>query len=299
MKIFVTGATGFIGKHLVNKLIGKGINVTVNLYGNEIPPFDSIVSTYRINENNPNDDISFLKQESFDGVIHLASLFLAQHKSKNVIELIDSNIRFSSYILECSAQAKIKWFINTGTFWQHYQNNVYSPVNLYAATKQAFESIAQFYIDTNQIQFCTIKLSDTFGPYDTRPKIFNLWKKIAKSGEILEMSPGEQKLDISYVDDIISAYFILLQHLHSQNSVIENGDVFAVKALNRYTLKNLAKIFEDVTGHKLNIKWGSREYNTREVMNPWDIGKVVPGWTPKSILTDSIKKVFYYESLKK
>jgi CDP-paratose synthetase len=53
---------------------------------------------------------------------------------------------------------------------------------------------------------------------------------------------------------------------------------FAVKAESRYTLKDLASIFEKVTGRKLNIIWGGRDYRKREVMEPWRDGKVVPEW---------------------
>jgi len=291
MKILITGSTGFIGKHLVTQLIEEGHQVAVNLYGDEQTPFDSSVSTFRFNENNAIEDIALLKSESFDGIIHLASLYLTIHKPEDTVKLIDSNVRFGSYILECTSQAKIKWFINTGTFWQHYQNADYSPVNLYAATKQAFETIAKYYIETNQIKFCTLKLSDTYGPGDTRPKIFNLWEKIAKSGETLDMSPGKQLIDISYIDDIVSAFILLAMHLDNKMPEIKNGDVYAVRAEKRYTLKELSKIFEETTGYKLNLHWDGMPYRAREVIVPWENGVIVPGWRPKISITDGLKKM--------
>lgn len=290
MKIFVTGATGFIGKHLVRQLINDGHKVTVNLYGGEKSPFNDKTGIYVLNENNFHKDIKYLEKENFDGIIHLASLYLADHKPEDAVKLIDSNLRFSTYIIECAAQSKIKWFINTGTFWQNYKNAEYAPVNLYAATKQAFESIAQYYIETNQIKFCTLRLCDTFGPDDTRPKIFNLWNKIAESGETLDMSPGDQLLDITYIDDIINAFILLMNQVSEKD--IKNGSVFAVKTKKRYTLKELAKIFENTTHQKLKINWGKRQYRKREVMVPWENGKTVPGWKPKYSIENGIKKVF-------
>jgi len=292
MKIFVTGATGFIGKHLVRKLVDDGHQVTINLYRDEKSPFQKRVTIYKLNESNINYDIKYLKHEAFDGVIHLASLYLTVHKPEDAVRLIDSNARFSTYILECAAQAKIKWFINTGTFWQHYQNADYSPVNLYAATKQAFESMAQYYIENNQIHFCTLKLSDTYGLNDTRTKVFNLWDKIAKSGETLDMSPGDQIIDISYIDDVINAFILLAKHLQYDSKEVINGAVYSVKADKRYTLKELAAIFEQATQQKLNINWGGKTYRAREVMVPWENGKVVSGWRPKYDIVTGIQKVF-------
>ena len=292
MKIFITGATGFIGKHLVKKLVEEGHQITINLFGDEKILFDEKVSIYKLNDANIQNDARYLKQEAFDGVIHLASLYLTIHKPEETIQLINSNVRFSTYILECASLAKIKWFINTGTFWQNYNNADYSPANLYAATKQAFESIAQYYIETNQIKFCTLRLCDTYGPTDTRPKVFNLWEKIAKSGEILDMSPGEQIIDISFIDDIVEAFELLSKHLHNNNSEIANGAVYAVKAEKRYSLKQLAEIFEKATECKLNINWGGKAYREREVMIPWENGKVVPNWYPRTNLFEAIRKTF-------
>jgi CDP-paratose synthetase len=287
MKIFITGATGFIGKHLIHKLLEESVEITINLRNKSINLFDKKVKTYHLGLDIEK-DIDFLKKEQFNGVVHLATYFATTHKPYEIENLIDSNVKFASYILECASQAKIKWFVNTGTFWQHYQNETFAPVNLYAATKQAFENIAQFYIETNQINFCTLKLSDTYGPEDTRPKIFNLWKNIAKTGKPIDMSPGNQLIDIVYIDDVINAFLLMI------NSKVErpNGAVYVVKSELRYTLKELAAIFENCINQKLNINWGGRRYNDREVMVPWESGVLIPGWKQKTCIEDGINKLF-------
>lgn len=288
MKIFITGASGFIGMHLITRLLDEGHELIIN-ERTKIKNLSSAVKTISLNEDDINSAIQFFKDESFDGLIHLASLYITNHKPEDVVNLINSNVRFSSFVLEAAAKTKIPWFINTGTFWQNYENRDYSPVNLYAATKQAFESIAQYYIETDQIKFVTLLLSDTYGTNDTRPKIFNLWERIAKTGEILNMSPGDQILDISYIDDVVNAFYILSQHLEFNSSVIKNGAVFAVKAETRYTLKKMASIFEQVSGCKLNIEWGKLPYREREVMIPYENGKAVPSWVPKISIEEGIK----------
>ena len=72
MKVFVTGATGFIGKNLVNKLIELNFEVTVNIHSDKFSLFSEKVKTYRLNEMDIQSDISFFKESKFSGIIHLA-----------------------------------------------------------------------------------------------------------------------------------------------------------------------------------------------------------------------------------
>lgn len=290
MKVLVTGATGFIGQNLIDALIDLDYEVHCIVRANsDVSVLNSSVKIYR-----HSGEIeclqNYFKQEQFTGVIHLASLFLAAHQDKDIENLVDSNITFGVKLLEASVESNVQWFINTGTFWQHFENQAYNPVNLYAASKEAFEVMAKYYSQTSNMIFTTIKLNDTFGPNDTRNKVFNLWAKIAKSGEVLEMSEGEQIIDISYIKDVVKAYLLLIEHLMSENKKSFNERSFVVTNSEKMTLKELSLIFEEATNSKLHIKWGGRPYRDREVMQPFNKGEVVPTWKPQFDLKTAIQK---------
>ncbi|PLY06388.1 MAG: hypothetical protein C0625_09625 [Arcobacter sp.] len=292
MKILVTGATGFIGQNLVKFLIDKNYEVHCIVRSkSNISKINNKVKIFKYDEN-IDSLIIYLKKEKFNGVIHLASLFLTTHKENDISNLISSNIKFGTELLEACINSNVQWFINTGTFWQNYKNEKYNPINLYAATKEAFQDIAKYYTETSNLTFTTIKLNDTFGPSDTRNKIFNIWNKIAKSGESLSMSAGEQIIDISYIEDVINAYYILIKHLNSDERFEFKNKVFAVKSEERMTLKELSKVFENATNTKLNINWDRRPYRNRECMFPWEDSKIVPNWKPKYTLKQAIIKTF-------
>ena len=294
MNILVTGATGFIGFNLVKKLRHEGNTVFCTLLENEKNIFgEDIVQSIIISKEDIFSIIEFLMRSKIDGIIHLASFVQSgQHYATDVEKLISSNISFGSILIEAASLAKINWFINTGTYWQNFDNMLYSPVNLYAATKQAFINIAEYYICTNKINFVTLKLFETYGPNDNRQKIFNIWKKNANSEETLDMTKGDQVIDVSYIDDITAAYLIIARKLQSKNTELSNGGIYAVKAEKRYTLKELAVIFEKVTGQKLKIKWGGRSYNERNIITPYDKDEIVPGWKPIITIEDGIQKIF-------
>ncbi len=289
MYILVTGATGYIGREFV-KVNHKLFNIVV-LVRESSDISDLELLNCRIVKFKDFGDIDYIFEEiEICGIVHFASTVIVEHKRNDINTLIDSNIKYGTYLLELCKKHDVKWFINTGTFWQNFQNEKYNPVNLYAATKEAFQNIARYYTETSNLIFTTIKLNDTFGPNDTRNKIFNLWNKISKTGETLEMSAGEQIIDISYIDDIVSAYEALISHLNSYQNEDFNNKTFVVTSNEQMSLKELSKVFEEATNTKLKIKWGSRAYRDREVMNPWDNGESIPNWKQKYTLKQAIQK---------
>jgi nucleoside-diphosphate-sugar epimerase len=288
MKIVVTGATGFIANAIVERLLNGGHTIyCIIRETTDTSKLNSQTKTFIDNGNTENLN-NFFKEITPDGVLHLASLVLVNHTLEDIEPLIISNILFSTRLLEASTNSQTKWFINTGTFWQNYNDEVYNPVNLYAATKQAFENIAKFYYETQKINFVTIKLNDTFGADDTRSKIFNLWGRSVANNENLGMSPGEQIIDISYIDNIVDAYIIMLTQLQKDKNFQYAGEVYAVNSEDRMSLKELAILYSDVIQMDVDITWGSRPYRDREVMVPWTQGKAVPGWKQKIPLRDAI-----------
>jgi CDP-paratose synthetase len=286
MNILITGATGFIGKHLIDQLI-QDHNIFVVVKELSEKNFRDAVQTFLF-EDSIYKLSEWVKENKINGVIHLASLFIAQHKNDEIKSLIESNVFFGTALLEALKESSIKWFINTGTIWQNskHDSTCYSPVNLYAATKQAFISIADFYTKENSYQFVTLKLCDTYGKNDTRKKIFNLFKQVSQTGKTLSMSPGDQLMDILYIDDVVNGFLTLI-------SLLENGKVFekeyVLSSGKRYSLKQLAAIFSEVTGKSLSLQWGALPYRPNEVMIPWEKGIVVPEWSPKIDLYQGIQ----------
>lgn len=286
MNILVTGATGFIGKKLIQSLLLEN-NVHILIRPNS--KFENIgTQKIFIFDDNHEELANYFVENKIEGIVHLAALYIAQHETKDIKELILSNIYLGTALLEAAKIADVKWFLNTGTFWQNYisDSQEYCPVNLYAASKQAFIDMAKFYVETGDICFVTLKICDTYGKDDTRPKILNLFKRISESQETLSMSQGMQVLDLLYIDDVISGFMSLIKSLINRN-VTEPE--YVLSAMKCYTLKELANIYSKVSGKKLNIEWGGRPYRTREVMNPWNKGIILPNWKPNIEIETGVK----------
>lgn len=275
MRILVTGAAGFVGQHLLPYLEKQGHEVYAlvrpstdgsKVYTNHLYVFEDDIEHLA----------SYLLENHVDGIIHLASLYIAEHKPADIKNIVTSNVYLGTAVMEAAVKAGVKWFLNTGTIWQNYNvepySDTYCPVNLYAASKQAFMDMAKYYTEVSDIRFCTLKLCDTYGANDTRRKIFALFEQIAKTGECLKMSPGDQKLDIVHIDNVVRDFEALAEKLDNGEQLREE---YVVSSGRQKSLKEIAKQYEIDHQVILNIEWGGRPYRKREVMVPY-IGHQLP-----------------------
>ena len=292
MRVLLTGATGFVGGYLVKRLLKERHEVHVlvrpttdlALFGNDL---DRIVS--HRHHGTTEGMVELVRNAQPDAVMHLASLFLGEHQSTNVDDLIASNVLLSTQLAEAMAVNEVQLLINVGTSWQHYEDGRYNPVNLYAATKQAYRSILRYYIEAANLKVINLELFDTYGPNDQRGKLFALLDRLRTSGDTLAMSPGDQQLDPVYIDDVSEAFIAALKRLRSD--VVQDEETYSVRSQNPIKLKDLVKTYEDVAGSILKIEWGGRPYRAREVMAPWSRGETLPGWSSTITLQEGIKKI--------
>ena len=286
--LLVTGATGYIGSNLVKQLLADGHCVHIIVRANSnLDVLNPIQQQLHIHTHNgtTEDLIDLVKNVQPNIVLHLASLFLAQHSSSDIHRLVHSNVLFPCQLLEAMVANNIKHFINTGTSWQHHDNKPYNPVNLYAASKQAFEDLLTYYTETGQIKASSLLLFDTYGPADPRGKLISMLWKTATTQTALAMSPGEQEIDLVHIDDVLHAFQCTIKHLPSQTLSHIRYGVSSGKPLQ---LKQLVREFEHITGLKLPIQFGGRTYRPREVMHTWDQFQSIPGWEPRVPLSQGL-----------
>ncbi|HGN2008518.1 TPA: NAD-dependent epimerase [Proteus mirabilis] len=225
MKYLVTGAAGFIGFHLIKKLIQQG--ETVVGIDNLNDYYDVALKEARLNLLNQLDNFSFsfidladrekiaqlFEAEKFDRVIHLAAQAGVRYSLINPFSYADSNLTGFLTILEGCRHNNVKHLVYASSssvyglndelpFSPHDQAN--HPVSLYAATKKANELMAHSYSHLYGIPTTGLRFFTVYGPWG-RPDmaLFKFTKAIINNQPIDIYNHGEMKRDFTYVEDIV------------------------------------------------------------------------------------------------
>lgn len=287
-RVLVTGASGFIGANLVKRLVAEGHEVHIILRegsSTQLIAPELTAVTVHMHDGSTQGMLDIVGAAQPHTVFHLASLFLAQHTASDVEALISSNVMFATQLVEAMSVHEVPYLINTGTSWQHFENQDYLPVNLYAATKKAFEAILAYYTDAQGLKVSSLILFDTYGRHDPRAKLMSLLWKTALTQQPISMSPGEQQIDLVYIDDVIDAFMMAARLLPDQ---AQGHCRYGVSSGHPIPLRELVAVFERVTGLSLPIVWGGRPYRPREVMTTWRCYETIPGWRARTSLESGI-----------
>ena len=292
----ITGSTGYIGSHLLRYLLDKGWKIHIiadpkfgyanieNVLGQiDIFEYDGEIQSL----------IEYFKTINPEIVFHLAAAVISNYKPEHVSTLIQSNVQFGAEVLEAMKQSNTRLFIGTGSYWQNYDSEKYNPVDLYAASKEAFEKILKYYTEAENIRAITLRLFDVYGANDSRPKLWNIIKRIAGTDQQLDVSPGDQILDMVYVTDVCTAYE-QAYYLLKDNGEIQN-EVYGVYTNERMPLKNIIDLYKGIINKPLHVNYGGRPYKPREVMSPTKEIPLLPGWHPEISLEDGFRKLLANE----
>jgi nucleoside-diphosphate-sugar epimerase len=282
MKILLTGATGFIGKHLVDSLQNEKHDVAQLLRKASVNKGPTSSNVYVYESLTQIDAV--LSKFRPDVVMHLAALYINKHCMADIEALVNSNITYGTCLLEAMKNNGMKKFINFGTRWQHLDDECYKPANLYAASKEAFQDMLIYYGNIG-IKYKTIELCDTYGACDTRKKIIDLMFEACINREQLDLSPGEQLIDVVSVDDICN---FLIKEL--QTDFFYDNSRIGLSG-NTISLRELGRLIEKITNVSGYLNFGSKPYRENEVMIPPKSEKMIS--ITEGSLEINLEKYFY------
>ena len=238
-KILVTGAAGFIGFHLSQRLLERGDQVVgldnLNDY------YDVTLKKDRLEQLLANPNFSFhlldladregipklFAQSSFDKVVNLAAQGGVRYSLKNPHAYVDSNLVGFVNILEGCRHTNVQHLVfassssvygaNTKTPFSVH-DNVDHPVSLYAATKKANELMAHTYSSLYGLPASGLRFFTVYGPWG-RPDmaLFLFTKAILARQPIDVFNYGKMKRDFTYIDDILEGVIRVVDQVAQSN----------------------------------------------------------------------------------
>lgn len=296
--IFLTGGTGFLGANVLKRALEDDARVTMLVRSQSSfdqadavmggPDWRSRVSCVRTPEGEDFDD--WFAGLGVDAVIHTAARGGYNLAPGQLPDLIASNITLGAQLLEAVYQQYLKDgkrrpIVFCGTYWQHsLPDGSYQPNSFYAATKTAFEDIADYYHTVLGQPVLGLKFYDTFGVADLRRRAVDLIINALGADTPLRFSSGTQEVLPLFVDDAADAI------LRAVN-LLERGEhlalTYGAPGPERLSLRQLAALVESRAGKSANIDWGALADRAHEVRKPFALAPL-PGWTPKVGLSEGI-----------
>lgn len=287
-RILLTGVTGFLGSHLAKALLDVGYDVVglkrkssslhrVELITSDVKFFD----IEDIDFNN-----LFRNCGKIDTIIHTATCYGRNHES--VSEIFAANTEFPLRLLDAGSRAGVEMFLNTDTILDKY-------LNLYSLSKNQLLQWGKFFSMHEKIRFGNIRLEHFYGPNDD-PLKFSAYVINSCLGNVpeLKLTKGEQKRDFIYIDDVVSAYIVLLEKMSSLSSSFVELDVGSGQAI---TIREFVETVHRLTASKSYLAFGALPYREGEVMHSEaDItGLEALGWQCRYDIETGIKQVIERE----
>jgi nucleoside-diphosphate-sugar epimerase len=203
-KILITGSTGFIGSHIKEYLLKKNYLVIDILRKKNKKKIKKIYKNYKpIFYNNIYDLEKKIKKIQYNIIINCATFYSKNYDCKTVLELIKTNILFSTLII-IGNQKNLKKIINFDTMMQHSIDENFNPMNVYAITKFAHKNISKFIISKNKnIKFYNFKLYETFGLNDRRNKLIPSIIKNYKKNKFTNIVSNNLEMNFTDINNII------------------------------------------------------------------------------------------------
>lgn len=295
MKILITGATGFIGQNLIPLLVKQCPNVHILTLDRNVSKAEQLFPSnlYSNVIHTEANNWTAILQFNPEIVFHLAAFSTSSNCSEVIESLISSNITYGVQLLKALEECpSLKLFINTGSFAEYrLGTGKYNSAYLYTATKTAFRVFLDYYSTLCNFKYITAVPYTVYGGKPTIKRLMDYIIESLDSPKPIKMTAGEQILDFIHVNDVVSFYIHIVQHIELYLK-LNNGENFYLGTGHGYTIREIASLIEKETGKSCNISWGALPYRKRDTMHaiaPIAQNIELTGWHTQITIVEGIK----------
>jgi len=314
IKVFITGASGFVGKHLIHALRAEG-KTKFDIYGTCFPEEPSLneKNLFHLNIRSSKNLSKLINDIKPDWVFHLAAVSGVRRSWEKRRETLETNIIGTFNILESirifSPKSKML-FVSSSEVYDFNQGDKQkvtekSPLkisNPYAYSKVAGEKLCEFYAEVEKLDVIIARPFPHTGPGQTEDFVCSDWaKQIAeiesrKKPAIIQVGNLDVISDYCDVRDVVKAYILLLKKGR-------RGEIYNICSGKAISLRKILKILIEESPMKNNIKIEKDQTKLRKVDMPVRLGsnkkiKDKVGWKPEISINCSLKDLLEYWRLR-
>lgn len=316
LNIVVTGGAGFIGSHLIDRLLKEG-HIVINI-DNFDPFYDESIKrenikghfeyqTYTLREVDIRDKEPLEKAipDDTDVIVHLAAKAGVRPSIEDPVVYQEVNVAGTQNMLEVASKKDIKQFIfassssvygkNPNVPWKE-DDAVLQPISPYASTKVSGELMGHVYSHLYDIRFLALRFFTVYGPRQRPDLAIHKFLSLMSDGkEITLYGDGSTSRDYTYINDIIDGLMAAIAYKDSIYEVINLGNSQTLKLL------ELVEAIEQASGIRAKKTFGPEQPG--DVKQTWaDVEKAdeILGYKSDFSIKEGLKKFFewYQEKFK-
>lgn len=279
-RIFITGATGFIGSHLLRRLESSGFHV----------------SSFKGDLCNLSEIKKAVYESKPSAVFHLGAIVDLSRNYETAVRCIDINIKGTLNLLESLRDLPIDRFVYTSTeevygesVLPYTETQVPNPPSPYAVSKIAAEQLIKLYACELGFSAFLFRIGTTYGPNQSASRFIPQIILKALQNSDIPLNSGKKKRDYIFIDDVIDALLLALTVKTTQK--VETYNLGGGK---QYSLKEMVSeilMLTKSTSQPLFDEFPDRIFEADEWLLDITKAKALLSWQPKVSLKEGLEKM--------
>lgn len=303
MNCVVTGAAGFIGSHLCQRLLKEGFFVTgIDCFTDFYPRWikekniQGLLQEKNFTFISDDLDSTDLRKlfKKVDCIFHLAAQAGVRTSwGQNFFWYIKNNIQVTQKLLETAKEISLKKFVYASSSSVYglcpelpmSETSPLSPLSPYGVTKLAAEQLCSLYNKNFGIPTVSLRYFTVYGPGQRPDMAFHkFFKSLIEEKEITIYGDAQQTRDFTYVDDIVEATL-------SSLGKGKNGETYNIGGGNQKKLETILPLFKKITHKKIKIKWAEKQKgDVLHTQAKIEKAKHDLGYSPRTSLQEGLER---------
>lgn len=295
--VLVTGATGFIGSHLVRRLVEEGADVHIasrpSSLGWRLSDLGPRVRRHIVDLGDRHSVGELVRQIEPIKVYHLAATTDVKRGFETSEDAL-ADMRSTVNLLRAIEGSRCDSFVQTGTCEEYGDNQVpfredqpLNPVSSYSASKAAQSLFALMYHKTLGLPVVVLRPFLTYGPGQTSSRFISQVIERGTSGAELPMTGGEQTREFNYVTDIVDGF------VRASVTPAAVGEIFNIGNGIEYSLRYVVEEISRILGKQVDARFGAIPYRPGETWHFYcdnTKAREILGWSPQVSLANGLQR---------